>query len=87
MISTLSNGSEITIGTVEIDFSVKLQSNLIGFIILRDHTGNIVATLTVEDNPGFISWNCENLRPGIYFYSLEAEDQLLIAPKSILILR
>lgn len=71
----------------EMHFTYKLRGDHPGFIFLRDQTGNVAAKVAVKDNSGTINWNCEKLKAGVYFYTLETDDQLLTEPKSVLIVR
>lgn len=71
----------------EVRFKYNLRERTAGYIVLRDNTGNIVAKLALKNNTGSLSWKCGDLTPGVYYYSLENDNQLLIEPKRLLLIR
>lgn len=71
----------------EVHFNYALRGQVTGYIVLRDNTGKIVTKLTVKNNAGTLTWKCGDVLPGIYFYSLENDNEMLIEPKRLLLIR
>lgn len=85
-IPELENGTNMLVypnpATNIVSFSVFTPRSEMPFIIISDHLGKTIQRIEVKNN--LVSWSCENMARGIYYYVLRTDEQVFDNGKLVL---